>query len=117
MHRTLLATATAAWLASGPALAHAFLKSSTPSVGSALATPPAEVSISFTEDVELSFSKVAVLDSAGGDVTSGKVRAVAADRLAVTLKKLPAGSYTVTWHATSVDAHRTQGKFTFSVKQ
>ena len=121
MNRYAIAVAAAVaaigWLASGPAFGHAFLKSATPAVGSTAASPPAEVRISFTEDVEASFSKIAVQDGAGGDVTSGKVRAVSGDTLAVGLKKLLPGSYKVTWHATSVDAHRTQGKFTFSVKQ
>jgi len=29
---------------------------------------------------------------------------------------LPPGLYKVTWHAVSVDTHRTQGDFSFSVK-
>ncbi|MGA3399614.1 MAG: copper resistance protein CopC [Acetobacteraceae bacterium] len=29
--------------------------------------------------------------------------------------KLPAGQYTVIWHVTSVDTHKTEGRFTFSV--
>jgi hypothetical protein len=34
----------------------------------------------------------------------------------VGLPKLGAGVYTVIWHATSVDAHKTEGRFTFTVK-
>ncbi len=114
--RRIVIAAAAAWLAGGPAFAHAFLKSSAPPVGSALAAAPSEVSISFTEDVEPSFSKIAVRDSAGGDVTGGHVHAVAPDTLAVPLQKLTAGRYTVTWHAVSVDTHKTQGTFVFSIK-
>jgi methionine-rich copper-binding protein CopC len=36
---------------------------------------------------------------------------------AVPVRKLAPGTYTVIWHVTSVDAHKTQGKFQFSVAQ
>jgi copper resistance protein C len=119
MHRFVIrAAGAAAILAAGtPAFAHAFLKSSAPPVGGTVVMPPDEVSISFTEDVEPSFSKIAVQDSGGGDVTNGAVHAVDTATLAVPLKKLTPGTYKVTWHATSVDTHKTQGNFTFSVKQ
>jgi methionine-rich copper-binding protein CopC len=35
----------------------------------------------------------------------------------VPVKKLAAGTYTVIWHVTSVDTHKTQGKFQFTVAQ
>jgi hypothetical protein len=37
--------------------------------------------------------------------------------LTVKLKLLPAGMYTVKWHALSVDTHTTEGDFTFQVKR
>ena len=37
--------------------------------------------------------------------------------LAVPLKPLPPGVYTVSWHATATDTHKTEGKFTFTVTQ
>jgi len=36
--------------------------------------------------------------------------------LKVPLKPLPPGTYTVDWHALSVDTHTTQGHFTFEIK-
>jgi copper resistance protein C len=33
----------------------------------------------------------------------------------VTLPKLPPGTYTVNWHVTSVDTHKTEGNYTFTV--
>jgi hypothetical protein len=35
--------------------------------------------------------------------------------LRVALKPLPPGTYKVIWRVLSVDTHRTQGEFTFSV--
>ena len=36
-------------------------------------------------------------------------------KLLVDLPDLHAGHYTVTWHVTSVDTHKTEGSFQFSV--
>ena len=100
----------------GPALAHAFLQSATPAVGSTVAAP-SEVEITFTEGVEPRFSSIAVQDAAGGSVTAGTVHpAGGAARLAVALKPLPPGTYQVSWHATAVDTHRTEGSFRFTVR-
>jgi len=104
-------------LAAAPAFAHAFLKEAVPAVGGSVATAPAEVTITFTEGVEPGFSRIEVQDSVGGRVDDGAAHRVGDDdtKLAVKLKKLGAGTYTVVWHATATDTHKTQGKFTFSV--
>ena len=36
-------------------------------------------------------------------------------QLSVSLPKLPPGKYTVIWHVTSVDTHKTEGRFNFRV--
>jgi copper resistance protein C len=33
----------------------------------------------------------------------------------VDLPRLPPGTYTVVWHVTSVDTHKTEGRFDFTV--
>lgn len=103
--------------ASGRAQAHAFLASAAPAVGSTVSPAPAEVAIHFTEEVEPAFSTIAVTDGAGHAVTSGAPHTEAnAAILAVALRPLPPGTYAVEWHATSVDTHRTQGRFRFTVR-
>jgi methionine-rich copper-binding protein CopC len=105
-----------ALLAAPPAFAHAFLDHASPSAGAELRASPTAVRITFTEGVEPHFSSIHVLDAAGkrldaGDPhTEGRI-----ETLAVGLPKLPPGTYTVIWRATSVDTHKTEGKFTFSV--
>jgi methionine-rich copper-binding protein CopC len=103
--------------AAGPALAHAFLKSASPAVGSEVATPPAEVAIDFTEGVEPAFSAITVQDAKGARVDSGAAHLVGGvdTRLAVALKPLAQGAYKVVWHATATDTHKTEGSFTFTV--
>ena len=100
-----------------PALAHAFLERASPPAGSEVTTSPSELSITFTEGVEPSFSTIEVRSEGGAPVSTGKPY-IAADnnrRLAVKLPMLSAGVYTVIWHATSVDTHKTEGSFKFTV--
>ncbi|HTR18289.1 MAG TPA: copper homeostasis periplasmic binding protein CopC [Acetobacteraceae bacterium] len=116
---TILSTLVAALIAAAPAaaFAHAYLSTATPAVGSVVHAAPAEVTISFSEGVEPRFSTIVVTDAAGARVDKGDVHLAGADtHLAVSLKPLAAGTYTVTWHATSTDTHKTQGRFTFTVK-
>jgi hypothetical protein len=113
MKQTLLVTALVAGLA-GPALAHAFLDKASPAAGENLKTPPVAVTLHFTEALEPTFSAIAVTDETGGDVTAGPP-IVSGTQMTVTLKHLAPGRYRVSWHAVSVDTHRTQGKYGFLV--
>jgi methionine-rich copper-binding protein CopC len=100
-----------------PASAHAFLERANPPVGASVDASPPELSIDFTEGVEPAFSKIEVDGAAGAAVSTGKPH-VAPDnnrRLIVDLPKLSPGIYTVIWHATSVDTHKTEGNFKFTV--
>lgn len=112
----LLLAAVALVATSGAAFAHAHLKSSTPATGATVSAAP-EVAISFSEALEPRFSTIAVTDPAGARVDEADLHVVGDDakKLAVTLKPLPPGLYTVIWHATSVDTHKTEGKFTFTI--
>jgi methionine-rich copper-binding protein CopC len=100
-----------------PAFAHALLRKATPGVGATVTTAPASVALVFSEGVEPSFSTIAVSDAMGMRFDSGDPQNAPGDKktLIVALKKLPPGAYTVEWHATSVDTHKTEGKFTFTV--
>lgn len=104
-------------LAAPPAFAHAFLKQASPPVGSTVTTPPKAVTITFTEGVEPAFSSIVVRNAQGRRVDQGHPHWVHGRQtlLAVAVPKLPPGRYRVTWHATAVDTHKTQGSFTFIV--
>jgi len=96
--------------------AHAMLDHANPRVGSTVATAPKELSLWFTEKLEPAFS-TAEVRNAQGAAQSGKAHVDNGDRteLRVPLKALPPGTYTVIWHVLSVDTHRTQGTFSFTV--
>ncbi len=97
------------------AFAHAHLVASAPAAD-ATVTRPAELSLSFTEALEKPFSTVELDDAAGHPVTGGTLRPDAdATHLVLTLPALRPGVYTAVWHATSVDTHRTAGRFSFTV--
>jgi methionine-rich copper-binding protein CopC len=117
MMRSLFWVAVAMPCMAAPAFAHAFLEHASPPVGATVDAPPPELSIQFTEGVEPLFSTIEV-DGANGDaVVKGHPR-VAPDNnrlMIMALPKLPPGTYTVNWHATSVDTHKTEGHYKFTV--
>ncbi len=97
--------------------AHAFLTTATPAVGSTIAAAPAELDCNFTEALEPAFSSLTIQNAAGAQLGVGKMHLAPGDarRMVLALPPLPPGVYTVTWHATSVDTHRTEGHFSFTV--
>lgn len=115
LFRKLLVAAAIA-LAPVSALAHGHLDHAQPAVGSTVAAPK-EVSLWFTEAVEPKFSSIVVQDAKGAAMQIGKAE-VAADNkanLKIKVKPLAPGVYKVMWKILSVDTHRTQGSFSFTV--
>jgi copper resistance protein C len=107
----LAATATAA-------LAHAQLQKAVPAVGGTVNASPKEIRLKFSEGLEARFSGIALATQAGEAVTIGKPGVDPADNstfVAPISQPLKPGIYTVTWHAVSVDTHKTQGSFNFTV--
>jgi copper resistance protein C len=104
------------WLATGEASAHAFLDHAEPRVGNTVSTAPREVTLWFTQKLEPAFSSVAVTNSAGQRVDTGKAR-VSGNQMSVSLRSGGAGTYRVNWRVLSVDTHTTDGSFTFRVGQ
>jgi methionine-rich copper-binding protein CopC len=101
-----------------PAWAHAFLDHADPKVGSTVTDPPKQVKIWFTQELEQAFSSIEVKDTQGKQVDAKDCRVDTKDKslLEVTLPMLPTGTYTVIWHVVSVDTHRSQGHFEFTIK-
>ncbi len=100
------------------AFAHAQLEQAVPAVGGTVASP-SEIRLKFSEGVEAHFCTVAVSAEGGGAVSLGAPSLDPADPsvlIAKVGKPLAPGVYTVTWHAVSVDTHKTQGSFSFTVK-
>jgi methionine-rich copper-binding protein CopC len=99
------------------AFAHAMLDHADPSAGSVLHAQPGKIVLDFTEAVEPAFCRVELRDSKDATIALGKPQ-TAPDkhtRLITPVPKLAPGTYTVIWHATSVDTHKTEGRFGFTV--
>ncbi|MGH7042993.1 MAG: copper resistance CopC family protein [Acetobacteraceae bacterium] len=98
------------------ASAHAFLKRALPSEGGSVATPPPALDLFFTEAVAPHFSKVEVLDANGHPIRTGAIQVRSDGReLVVPVPKLAPGQYTVIWHVTAEDTHRTHGHYSFRI--
>jgi methionine-rich copper-binding protein CopC len=109
--------AMAAALAPVAASAHAQLLKAVPGVGTTVPAAPT-VALSFSEPVEPGFCGVSLSDAAGKAVPLGKPASSPSDKatlVAAVKGKLAPGTYTVVWHAVSVDTHRTQGTFAFTI--
>ncbi|MFI8390193.1 copper resistance protein CopC [Streptomyces sp. NPDC085540] len=113
---TLLATL---FTAAAPATAHAALTASDPKDGAVVATAPAQVTLSFSEQVAMGDDSIRVLDPQGKRVDTGELRDMCSGntiRYGTALHAgLPNGTYTVAWQAVSADSHPISGAFTFSI--
>ena len=100
-----------------PASAHALLEHANPPVGSNVATAPSEISLTFTEGVEPLFSTIELRGPDNAALSIGKPHAASDNnrKLVVEPPKLAFGTYTVIWHVTSVDTHKTEGNYRFTV--
>jgi len=105
-------------LVASAAHAHAQLQSAVPPVGGTVAGA-SELRLKFSEGLEPKFSGLTLTAEGGAAVAIGPVTVDPADHSVMVIriiKPLAPGAYSVTWHAVSVDTHRTQGSYDFTVK-
>jgi copper resistance protein C len=105
---TILLTATSVW-------AHAFLDHAEPKVGSTINESPSQVTLWMTENLEPAFSKLQIYDAQGTEVDNKDIK-VNGNIMKVSLPKLAAGKYRVSWQVVAVDTHRTSGTFDFTIQ-
>ncbi|MFF8591647.1 copper resistance CopC/CopD family protein [Streptomyces sp. NPDC015220] len=102
--------------AAGPASAHAALTGSDPRQGVVVAEAPAQVSLTFSEEVAMSDDSLRVLDPEGERVDAGKPYNAGGTTYSVRLRGgLAKGTYTVAYQVVSADSHPVAGAYTFSV--
>ncbi|MGV9941781.1 copper resistance CopC/CopD family protein [Streptomyces sp. NPDC003401] len=112
----LLAVAGVLLAGAGQASAHAALTGSDPAQGTVVETAPAQVSLTFSEQVSTGADSVRVLDPKGRRVDTGEPSAVGGTTYALQLHSgLPDGTYTVTYQVVSADSHPVAGAYTFSI--
>ncbi|WP_430244598.1 copper homeostasis periplasmic binding protein CopC [Neorhizobium sp. DAR64861/K0K2] len=119
MRSTIIASLAIAALmgAASQAAAHASVKSTTPTDKASVASPE-ELDLSFSEALNLPFSKLHLLGPDGKEIEIGKGILKDADKTltAPVTGPLKPGTYTVKWNVLSVDGHKTNGTYTFTVK-
>lgn len=99
------------------ASAHAQLRSAAPAAGSTVKVAPTEIVLTFSEALEPSFSTIEVDNAAGERVETGDLHLAKgnARQAIMAVHTLGPGIYTVIWHAVSVDTHRTEGRYSFTI--
>ncbi|PWB77001.1 MAG: copper resistance protein [Candidatus Methylomirabilota bacterium] len=99
-----------------PAWGHSFPDHAEPRVGWTV-DKPVKVTIWFDVPIEPVFSTIKVVNTSGQQVDKQDGRVDPADHtvLEVSLPPLPPGKYRVFWNVISIDTHRTEGDYPFTV--
>ncbi|HLP22492.1 MAG TPA: copper resistance protein CopC [Microbacteriaceae bacterium] len=98
-----------------PAFAHDELQTTSPANGDLLEIGPANVSVTFGEEVIELGTTIVVLNHDGSDVVAGPVTVSGATVSAPLAADLTPGVYTVEWRVVSKDGHPVTGTFVFGV--
>ena len=118
MRRLALLVALLAALAAGRVFAHGGLRFASPLEGATLGATPVAVQLTFSERPDPTLSTIQVLDAGGVRHDVGPPAAVAGDSLALAVRVRPLGTgiYTVNWRVISaIDGHATAGSYAFGV--
>ena len=102
-------------LLASPGSAHAELVSTSPANGERLDTAPQQITLTFSESVDLLDGGIRLLDPKGATVPTPDP---AVDGHTVTWAMpadLPNGAYVVTWRVVSADGHPIDGAFSFGI--
>ncbi|MEQ4719693.1 copper resistance CopC family protein [Nonomuraea sp. B19D2] len=111
----LLLAFAAAGVAQPAAQAHNVLVSSDPKDGATLSATPSQVTLVFDQVVRQGYAQVGVTGADGSSWADGSA-VVAAERVTVRVKPLPAGgSYVVGYRILSADGHPVTGRITFTL--
>ncbi|MDO5700654.1 MAG: copper resistance protein CopC [Bowdeniella nasicola] len=107
----------ASFAAALPARAHDVLVSSSPEDGATLSNPPAEIVLTFNNellDLGEGAAAVAITDTAKNQVAGGPLHIEGRDAR-FPVPELPDGAYRAAWSVVSSDGHRIQGVISYTV--
>lgn len=100
------------------ALAHPFLRRSTPAAADTVTAPPLQLRLTFSEAIELRFSRLELLGADGTPVPLAPL-AIVPDSLGTIMatlsRTLGNGEYLVRWQVAGDDAHVVRGEYRFVV--
>lgn len=101
-------------------LAHAHLRRSEPAANAQLGTSPSSIRLWFSEQPELTFTRVTLRAADSSTVPLGAIAAMSGDKFGITVPipaPLAPGSYRVFWRTAAADGHPTNGSFAFTVAE
>ena len=111
-----LAIAGALLAVPGAAMAHAELDTATPGDGDEVVGSPAEIVLTFTQDLDMSRTTLEVRDASGATVAEGPKLGSGPRELRLTLPELAPGAYEVRWTSFSAeDSELERGRYSFTV--
>jgi len=101
----------------GRASAHAELLTSDPQPGEVFDTAPTQVTLTFTEPVEIALGAIRLFDGTGEsiDISPARYADGRGDVVEIDLSHLAHDSYVVDWRVVSSDSHPVHAAFTFQV--
>ncbi len=91
------------------------LTAAAPAAGAVLDTAPAEVGLTFADDVQPELSHVTVLNAAGINIVEGEYQLPEPQRISMPVRIVAPGDYTVAYHVTFPDGTQVTGAHRFSV--
>ena len=94
---------------------HARIGSAEPPADAVLTVPPPAIAITFTEKIEPWFSAIEIRNEKGERVGGVSAQTVSDRTLSIAPGHLDPGKYTVTWRVLSVDTHKSEGTYAFTI--
>lgn len=111
----LLIAGTVLFAGGTPALAHTALKSSNPAKGASLPAPPAQITLTFSEPVQVEAGAITVAGPGGAQWTVGPAEVNGAVVTAPVTPAGPAGQYTINYRVISADGDPVRGTVPFAL--
>lgn len=101
----------------GIAFFHARLTNALPEAESIMDQAPAEIRLVFSRRLDRSASYILLEDASGNPVKSEPIATLDGpqEQIAISVEAIPPGIYLVKWQASSLDRHRAQGSYRFTI--
>jgi methionine-rich copper-binding protein CopC len=118
--KRVILVALAATMAATSAAAHPRLRKAAPERGEALARPPSEIRVTFSEPVSAAKSTFTLSAADGKPVPTGKLAGAKGDKATLVLPigaRLKPGTYSVRWTVASEEHSSVPGSYNFDVKR
>jgi methionine-rich copper-binding protein CopC len=115
MSAALLIAGTVLFAGGTPALAHTALKSSNPAKGASLQSAPPQITLTFSEPVQVEAGAITVAGPGGAQWTVGPAEVAGAVVTAPVTPAGPAGQYTISYRVISADGDPVRGTVPFAL--